>query len=204
MTLLDQKIVGIVILFLLGLLVAAKRSATGSIFDRPQGGLLVQVVNCFNLFFLLIVNPLTAIALLAGRTELIDATRTGFGVPWLLRLSESTGLVVTVMGYLLMVWALLCLGGNYQLGRSRPRAKDRMVMNGPYKLVRHPMYTAALSISLGLARLFQSWAFFGVFGIYLVLILLLIPFEEDGMREAYGEEYALHQQEAKKLVPLLY
>ena len=79
----------------------------------------------------------------------------------------------------------------------------KVVMDGPYGLVRHPMYTAALSISLGLACLIQSWAFFCVFCIYLVLIFLLIPVEEDGLREAYGEQDVAYQQKARRLTPFV-
>ena len=63
MHLLDQRILGIAILCLLGILVTVKRVSTGSILDKPKGNLLVQLVNIFNLFFLLIVNPLAAILL---------------------------------------------------------------------------------------------------------------------------------------------
>ena len=67
MHLLDQRILGIAILCLLGMLVIVKRVATGSILDKPKGNLLVQLVNIFNLFFLLVVNPLAAILLITGR-----------------------------------------------------------------------------------------------------------------------------------------
>jgi protein-S-isoprenylcysteine O-methyltransferase Ste14 len=50
----------------------------------------------------------------------------------------------------------------------------------------------------------QSWAFFCVFCIYLVLIYLLIPVEEDGLRKAYGEQYVAYQQKARKLIPFVY
>ncbi|MBE3134876.1 MAG: hypothetical protein IMZ55_15520, partial [Acidobacteria bacterium] len=54
MHLLDQEILGIAILCLLGMLVIVKQTATGSVLDRPRGDLLVQAVNVFNLFFLLV------------------------------------------------------------------------------------------------------------------------------------------------------
>jgi hypothetical protein len=47
MHLLDQRILGNVILFLLGVLVIVKRMATDSILDKPKGNLLVQLVNAF-------------------------------------------------------------------------------------------------------------------------------------------------------------
>jgi len=60
------------------------------------------------------------------------------------------------MGYLLMAWALITLGRNYQLGGIAPRSEDKLIMDGIYRLVRHPMYTAALSISLGLTCLIHT------------------------------------------------
>ena len=60
MLILNQRFLGIGIRCLLGKLVTVKRVATGSILERPKGGLLAQIVNIFNLFFLLVVNPLAA------------------------------------------------------------------------------------------------------------------------------------------------
>ena len=204
MHLFNQQILGIVTLLLLGLLVVVKRMATGSVLDKPQGSLLVQLVNSFNLFFLLVVNPLAAILLITGRIEMIDFTRIIVNGLWLVTFLETAGLVIYVLGYLLMAWALIKLGSNYQLGGSTPRSKDEMVMNGPYRWVRHPMYTAALIISLGLALLTQSWPFLGVFGLYLILILLLIPFEEEGLRLAYEKQYIPFRQRTKRLIPFVY
>ncbi len=64
------------------------------------------------------------------------------------------------------------------------------------------MYAAVLSISLGLACLAQSLAFFSVFCIYLMLIGLLIPGEEEGLQRADGEAYRAYQQKVKRLIPL--
>ncbi len=103
-----------------------------------------------------------------------------------------------------MAWALLRLGGNYQVGGNPPRVADEMVIVEPYRLIRHPMYTAALCISLGLACLVQSLAFLSVFCIYVVLIILLVPAEEEGLRQAYGAQYIAYQQKVKRIVPLFY
>ena len=200
----DQRILGIAILFQLGMLVAVKRVATGSILDKPKGNFLVQLVNIFNLLFLLFVNPLAAILLITRHLVTIDPTRITIEAPWVLMVLEIAGLVMYVVGFLLMAWALISLERHYQLGGSAPRSEDKLVTNGPYRLVRHPMYTAALSISLGLACLIQSWAFFCVFCIYLVLICLLIPMEEDGLLKAYGEQYVVYQKKTRHLVPFVY
>jgi protein-S-isoprenylcysteine O-methyltransferase Ste14 len=204
MHLLDQRLLGGMGLLLLAALVVVKRSATGSVLDTPRGNALVQLVNTFNLFFLLIVNPVVAVALVARRVAAIDPTHLTIDAPWAWMVLETIGLAAYVAGFLLMAWALLTLGRNYQLGGRAPRPEDALVTDGPYRLIRHPMYAAALSIALGLACLIQSWALFCVFGVYLVLILALIPMEEEGLRYAYGQRYAAYRQATGSLIPLIY
>jgi protein-S-isoprenylcysteine O-methyltransferase Ste14 len=204
MYLLDQRTLGIAILFLLAALVGVKRFATGAILDRPEGNLIVQIVNVFNLLFLLVVNPLAAVLLITGHLGATDPTSITLDQTWLMTALETVGLVTYVAGFVIMGTALITLGRNYQLGGTAPRFEDTMVTGGPYSLVRHPMYTAALSISLGLAFLLHSWAFLCVFCVYLVLFLPLIPLEEEGLRKAYGEQYVAYQKETKRLVPFVY
>jgi len=204
MHLLDQRILGIAILFLLGMLVIVKRVATGSVLDKPKGNLMVQLVNIFNLFSLLVVNPMVAILLITRHLATIDPTHIAVNEPWILMFLEIVGLLIYAIGYFLMAGALVTLGCNYQLGGSAPRSEDKMVVDGPFRLVRHPMYTAALGISFGLVCLVQSWALFCVFCGYIVLVLLLIPMEEDGLVKAYGEQYVSYQQKTRKLVPFIY
>jgi protein-S-isoprenylcysteine O-methyltransferase Ste14 len=204
MHLVGQRILGIAILCLLGMLVSVKRVASGSVLDKPRGSLLIQLVNIFNLFFLLIVNPAAAAFLILRSLENLDPTHVTFHTGSSLAALELAGLVLYLVGFLLMAWALLTLGCNYQLGGTSPRNTDEMIIAGPYRLIRHPMYAAALSISLGLACLVQSFAFLGVFCIYLVLILLLIPLEEEGLHRAFGDKYVAYKQSASKLIPLAY
>ena len=203
MHLLGERTLGVVILVLLGVLVTVKRVATGSVLDRPEGGLLVQVVNVFNLLFLLVVNPVAAILLIARRLAAADPTHVTVARPTLAVL-EITGLILYVGGFLVMAAALLTLGENYQLGGCSPRPGDSLVRKGPYRLVRHPMYLAAWCICLGLSCLIQSWAAFGLFCVYVVLVLVLVPTEEEGLLNVYGEQYASFQQTTRRLVPFVY
>jgi len=201
MHLINQRALGILILILLGILVVIKRWATGSILEIPKGSILLWLVNIFNLLFLLIINPLAAILLIMEKMETADPSFLVINSGLILVLVEIGGLIIYLSGFFLMAWALIRLGINYQLGGVDPRSSDKMVMNGPYKFIRHPMYTAALCIALGLAFLIQSKACFVAFCIYLVLVILLIPKEEESMIRAYGEPYKQYQQKVKKLVP---
>jgi protein-S-isoprenylcysteine O-methyltransferase Ste14 len=201
MTLLGHTALGIIILLLLGALVLIKRFATGDVFDAPGGTTFVQLVNFFNLFFLLVVNPAAAILLLSGSASLLDPVRIAMTPDSVAAVVECTGLLLYGGGFFLMAWALMTLRRNYQLGGSTPRPGDRFIAGGPYRRVRHPMYTAALAISLGLFLLLQSYPFLAVFLLYLILMLRLIPFEEMKLRTAYGEEYEEYRQRTNALLP---
>ena len=200
MNLVGQTTLGIIILLLLGMLVIVKRVATGDVLDKPQGNLLVRLVNIFNLFFLLVVNPLAAILLLAHHLIALDPTHLVIQDSQILTLVELAGIVTYAAGFLIMAWALVSLGRNYQLGGSAPRSEDRMIVEGPYRLIRHPMYASALSISLGLSLLVQSGILLLVFCIYLVLILMLIPLEEVRLLRAYGPQYLTYERNTRKLL----
>ena len=116
----------------------------------------------------------------------------------------SAGIIVASLSQMFVLWAMasnsfFALTVHIQADRGQT-----VISSGPHRLVRHPMYTAALGISLGLVCLIQSWALFCVFCIYLVLILLLIPAEEEGLRQACGDQYVAYQRKTRKLIPLAY
>ncbi len=204
MHLIDQRLLGILIFVLLAILIAVKRIATGSIFERPPRRFFLQLVNIFNLFFLIVVNPLVAFLLVFRKMPGVDPTALVLPPGRLLTFIEIAGFVIYLLGFILMGWALIYLGRNYQLGGSDPRAADAMIQGGPYALVRHPMYAAALYIALGLAGLTQSAACLGVFVVYLALILFLIPVEEESLRKVYGDRYEEYRRKVKRLIPLFY
>ena len=204
MRLLDQRLVGVVILLVLALLVVVKRRATGSTVDLPTGDRLVKTVNIFNLLFLLVVSPLAAILLITRTAASIDPTHVDINSRVLLNVIQTTGLLTYVAGYTLMAWALVALGHQYQPGGAAPRPGDHLVIEGPYRFVRHPMYTAALVGALGLSFLMESWAFVCTFGVYLVFILALVRREEDSLRRTFGEPYVAYQAHVCALVPFLY
>jgi protein-S-isoprenylcysteine O-methyltransferase Ste14 len=204
MHLLGQSTLGILILLSIVMLVIIKQLTTGSILEKPTGVFRVWLANIFNLFFLLIALPLTAILLVIGKMDVSDPSHLNVNGKGLLLVLEIAGMVLFVLGNFLMDWALITLRRNFQLGGSTPRSGDELIKTGPYRLVRHPMYTAGLGMFLGLTFLVQSSALFFLFWIYLILIILMIPVEEDRLKQAYGEKYMAYQQEARKLVPFCY
>lgn len=195
MHLLNQRIAGIIILLLWAMLVVVKAIATGSLLkDRPRGGIWIWLIHIYNFLFLLVAAPLAAVLMIIRHRQSFRTSDllTGLGV---------AGILLYAAGCILLAWALLTLRRNYQVGGCVPRASDELVMRGPYRFVRHPMYAAALCIALGLACLTLSLAYFCMLCIYVVLILSLIPVEEEALRRAYGERYVVYRDAVKRLAP---
>jgi protein-S-isoprenylcysteine O-methyltransferase Ste14 len=196
---------GIAILASSAVFVFLKRRTTGSFLKgKPEGGFALWFTHVFNLVFLAAVVPAVAILMVARRWETLDPTIVDPGqIPLHLGL-EMSGLLLCLAGNSLMCWALVTMRGQFQVMGNPPRTSDRLLLAGPYRLVRHPMYASVLGQSLGLALLTQSAAIFMLFWIYLRLILSLVAVEEEELRQAYGQKFAAYQNRVKKLIPLFF
>ncbi len=202
---LDPRLAGTMILASSVIFLVIKRWTTGSFLKgRPERGPFLWFAHIYNLFFLLAVSPGITILLVARRWETLDPTIVGPGRrPWHLGF-EIGGLLLCLAGNSLMCWALVTMRGHFQVLGKPPRPKDRLLLSGPYGLVRHPMYTSVLCLSSGLAFLTQSLAIFALFCVYAGIIPSLVAFDEKGLRRAYGEQFAAYQGRVRKLIPLFY
>jgi protein-S-isoprenylcysteine O-methyltransferase Ste14 len=96
------------------------------------------------------------------------------------------------------------LGTNWSV-TLEIRENHRLITDGVYRLVRHPMYSALLAYAIGQALVVPNW----VAGpSYLLLILILFAFrvgaEEKMMLETFGDEYAAYMTRTKRLIPGLW
>lgn len=80
----------------------------------------------------------------------------------------------------------------------------RLVTDGLYKHVRHPLYLAETLRNFGFVLIFSS--IYGVLFIAVGTIFLLfrIRTEERMLVEAFGEDYREYQRNTKKLIPYIY
>lgn len=77
-----------------------------------------------------------------------------------------------------------------------------LVIEGPQKYVRHPLYLAAVLLFLGWGLLTGSAVgLTATLFILLWFLLIQIPFEEKEMRALFGEKYAEYVRDTPMLVP---
>jgi protein-S-isoprenylcysteine O-methyltransferase Ste14 len=127
----------------------------------------------------------------------------GLPVPSELKASlEIAGAIVLAAGVGLFYWCHLSLG-EFWFGEPALKERHELIRRGPYRYVRHPMYTAYFTGYLGALLLMQSWPF-------LIPILfapgfyLLSATEEDVLGATFPAGYAQYRAEAGRFLPRLF
>jgi len=85
------------------------------------------------------------------------------------------------------------------------RQQHELITDGPYKLLRHPMYTAMLLWVIANFLISSNWMV-GAVQLLSVIILLVVrlPEEERMMEEAFPQRYKLYKLKTYRLVPYIY
>ncbi len=110
--------------------------------------------------------------------------------------------VLTVLGVAFAIWARTHLGRNWSPAPAI-KEKHELVTSGPYRFVRHPIYTGMIFTTLGLAL---AGSIFGI-SVFIFSCLLFISRmrkEEHFMLELFPNEYPAYQARTKKLIPFLW
>ncbi len=104
-------------------------------------------------------------------------------------------ILIAISSLSVLVW---CVIDFAQTGRGTPAPIDpprRLVIRGPYRYTRNPMYHCVLTILLCEAIAFRSTSL-GAYLIFLALgfHLFIIVVEEPGLRRRFGDEYRQYCQ----------
>ncbi len=101
--------------------------------------------------------------------------------------------------------ALWCVGAFAWIGEGTPAPFDpprRLVIRGPYRFVRNPMYIGAALAVASAALYFGSWALLAfVAGFLLVCHTFVMIYEEPHLRHVFGPEYEEYCQHVRRWIP---
>jgi protein-S-isoprenylcysteine O-methyltransferase Ste14 len=111
------------------------------------------------------------------------------------------GLVLFAAGLGLAVWARVHIGRNWGTPMTQ-KDEPELVTSGPYRLVRHPIYSGILLAAVGTA-VALSWvwltavALAGTYFIYSAFV------EERYLAEEFPDTYPVYKRSTKMLVPFI-
>ena len=127
----------------------------------------------------------------------------GWFLPPRLHFVVAVGAIVQAGFVLLAVWARRHLGRNWS-AEVRIAVDHELVRTGPYRFLRHPIYTAMLGMFLGTA--IASSRYHALIGLALLVIAYLrkTRLEDQILAQTFGADYDAYRRHTWALVPLLF
>ncbi len=114
---------------------------------------------------------------------------------------RGLGFLIGLIALLVFVWVLQSLGRNFSTTLTIQKDQT-LVSQGPYRWVRHPMYTSFVLLWIGFFCLSANW-FIGLTGIFgfVWAIVVRTPKEEQMMIERFGDEYIAYMKLTGRYLP---
>lgn len=114
---------------------------------------------------------------------------------------QVVGMVVFVSGLALAVWARIYLGRNWGMPMTK-KEEPELVTSGPYRYVRHPIYSGLLLAVLGTALATNLYWLIGlvVVGAYFIYSATV---EERLMTSTFPDAYPRYKASSKMLIPFV-
>jgi protein-S-isoprenylcysteine O-methyltransferase Ste14 len=110
------------------------------------------------------------------------------------------GVVFTYVGLPLTVWSRVRLG-RFWSGWVVLKQDHRLIQSGPYRVVRHPLYSGIIVAAIGMALCITTWS--SLLGV----ASLITCFERRAHKEdallatEFGEEFESYRQRTGRLLP---
>jgi protein-S-isoprenylcysteine O-methyltransferase Ste14 len=115
---------------------------------------------------------------------------------------EIAGVVLTYLGLALTNWSRARLG-RYWSGVVALKQGHRLIQSGPYRFVRHPLYSGLILAAVGIGLCVTTWS--SLLGI----VSLVACFERRALREdallasEFGGEFEAYRERTGRLLPRL-
>src|SRR6266536_268930 len=122
--------------------------------------------------------------------------------PAAIGMPQVVGMVIGALGAAVALW---CIFTFAVAGIGTPSPFDpprRLVIQGPYRFVRNPMYIGAGLALAGAALFYESWSLLGYTGLFfLATHLFVVLYEEPTLRQTFGQEYEAYCRQVRRWWP---
>lgn len=168
------------------------RSRTSERLDRSQEGLMI-----------LVLLRLIGLATLAGlATYLIAPGRLAWAAAPFPEWLRWAGIAAATLGGLTIIWTVRTLGPNLT-DTVVTRAHHTLVVDGPYRWVRHPFYVSIALLFTGFAFGAANWFLLAGGALAMTLLVRRTGREEDRLVARFGDAYRDYMRHTSRFVPLL-
>lgn len=113
---------------------------------------------------------------------------------------RSLGCAMALVGVLLAIWSRRMLGTNWSVAVQLKQSHE-LIERGPYRWMRHPIYSGLLLAFLGTALLIGELRGLVALAIIAVSFWFKLRLEERWLGEQFGAAYADYMRRVRALVP---
>jgi protein-S-isoprenylcysteine O-methyltransferase Ste14 len=116
-------------------------------------------------------------------------------------LLAGIGLALLALGLGFAIWARQHIGRNWGTPMTQ-KDEPELVTSGPYRFVRHPIYSGILAAGLGTA-VALSWLWLAVFALAGIYFVYSATVEERYLAKQFPDKYPAYKRSTKMLVPFV-
>lgn len=110
------------------------------------------------------------------------------------------GVVTGIVSVPLLYWLFKSIGRNITQS-VKTRKEHQLVTSGPYRWVRHPLYSVGTLLFLSFALMASNWCIALSSLLGLVMLMVRLPKEEQNLIEKFGDEYKNYMKRTGRLIP---
>jgi protein-S-isoprenylcysteine O-methyltransferase Ste14 len=122
------------------------------------------------------------------------------GLPeWLRWLGVGVGIICAVLVY----WLFSSIGSGIT-PTSATRKQHTLVTSGPYRWVRHPLYSVGASMFVAFGMMADNWFIAALGMLTFILMAVRVPKEEANLIEKFGDEYREYMKTTGAFLPKLF
>ncbi|MGB3906752.1 MAG: isoprenylcysteine carboxylmethyltransferase family protein [Anaerolineae bacterium] len=148
-------------------------------------------------------NLIALLHALSGAVALIVGLMTKGGLQAWASFLKPLGFAAFVFGMLLFAYAVLHLRRAFQ-GNIQP-VTENLIKEGPYRIVRHPLYLGMIISIAGLALGMRSmWGLITTFVVFLPLTVLRARLEETALHKKFGITWEEYTTQTYFIFPLVF
>jgi protein-S-isoprenylcysteine O-methyltransferase Ste14 len=110
------------------------------------------------------------------------------------------GFALSLTALPLLFWMFRSLGNNIT-DTVQTRQHAQLVVRGPYRYIRHPLYSFGALFFIGLMLMAANWLILLLGVVALTLLILRTPNEEAHLVEKFGDEYRTYMSYTPRFIP---
>jgi len=113
---------------------------------------------------------------------------------------KITGAITLFLGMAVFLWISLYLREAF-LGITTP-VTDQLIVTGPYRWIRHPLYLSMIIILLGIGIALKSlWGIISIFLLFLPALCYRALLEEKSLYFKFGDAWTEYHRHTRFLIP---